>query len=91
MSVDYDNCERLFNANIEASFKDMGSSLTVISQEIRELVIAAYKQDLQALDAKVRVLDDVVAIVKIGDAETSPENKYRKIRQVLVAKDLVEN
>ena len=91
MSVDYDNRERLFDANIEASFKDMAGGLAVDVEKIRELVVAAYKKDLQAMDAKIRILDDIVAIVKIGDADAVPENKYRKIRQALVSKGLVEN
>ena len=91
MSIDYDNRERLFNANIEACFKEMGSLMAVEAESIRDLVVQAYKADLQVLDAKVRILDDVIAIANIGDADAVPEEKYRKIRTVLVAKGLVEN
>ena len=91
MSVDYDNRERLFNAGIEACFKDIGALMAVEAETIRELVVFKYKQDLQALDARVRVLDDVVAIVKIGDADAVPEEKYRKIRQALAGKGLIDD
>lgn len=93
MSVNYEEREQQFKAGIEACFKHLGDMVVVEAQEIRGAVVIAYKQDLQALDAKARILDDIVTIVKTGDADDGkvPENKYRKIRQVLVAKDLVEN
>ena len=91
MTIDYDNRERLFNANIEACFKEMGSLMTVEAESIRDLVVQAYKADLHALDARVRILDDVVAIVNIGDADSVPEEKYRKIRAALVGKGLIDD
>ena len=91
MSIDYDNRERIFFAGIEACFRSLGSLVNVETEAILETAVAAYKKDLQALDAKVRVLDDVVAIVNIGDADAVPEEKYRKIRAVLVGKGLIND
>lgn len=89
MSVDYENRERLFNVGIEDSFKQLGSDLAAGALIIKETVVAAYRQDLVDLDAKSRVLDDIIAIANIGDADAVPEQKYRKIEQVLVAKGLI--
>lgn len=89
MSVDYDNRERIFSEGIEACFRELGSLVKVEAEDILEKAVAAYKKDLQAMDAKTRVLDDVVAIAKSGDSP--PEEKYRKVLQVLKAKGLVEN
>lgn len=91
MSVDYENRERLFNAGIEMCFTELGSLLAVEAEAILKAVVGAYKQDLQALDAKTRILDDIIAIANIGDADTAPEDKYRKIRQVLVGKELIND
>lgn len=89
MSVDYDERERIFFAGIEACFRSLGSLVNVETEAILETVVAAYKKELQAMDAKTRVLDDVAAIAKSGDSP--PEEKYRKVLQVLKAKGLVEN
>ena len=89
MSVDYDDRERVFYAGIEACFRSLGSLVNVETEAILETAVAAYKKDLQAMDAKTRVLDDIVAIAKSGDSP--PAEKYRKVVQVLVAKGLVEN
>ena len=89
MSVDYDDRERVFYAGIEACFRGLGVLVKVEVEDILEKAVAAYKQDLQTMDAKTRVLDDVIAIAKSGDS--LPEEKYRKVVQVLVAKGLVEN
>ena len=89
MSVDYDDRERVFYAGIEARFRSLGSLVNVETEAILETAVAAYKKDLQAMDAKTRVLDDIVAIAKSGDSP--PAEKYRKVVQVLVAKGLVEN
>ena len=89
MSVDYDDRERIFNAGIEDSFREIGNIIKVESESVLKVVVAAYKQDLQEMDAKTRVLDDIVAIAKSGDSP--PEEKYRKVLQVLRAKGLVEN
>ena len=89
MSVNYDERERIFFAGIEACFRSLGSLVNVETEVILETAVAAYKKDLQAMDAKTRVLDDVVAIAKSGDSP--PEEKYRKVVQVLKAKGLVEN
>ena len=89
MSVNYDERERKFHAGIEACFREMGGLVKVEAESILETVVAAYKQDLREMDAKTRILDDIVAITKSGDSP--PEEKYRKVLQALVAKGLVEN
>ena len=91
MSIDYDNRERKFNAGIETSFRALAVLVKIEVEDILELVTAIYRQDLQALDARVRILDDVVAIVNIGDADAVPEEKYRKIRAALVGKGLISD
>lgn len=88
MSVDYDDRERIFTAGIEACFRSLGILVKVEVEDILEKAVAAYKKDLQAMDAKTRALDDVVAIAKSGDSP--PEEKYRKMLQVLVAKGLID-
>ena len=67
----------------------MSSSLAVVADELREVVVAAYKKDLQSFDARVRILDDIVAIAKSGDSP--PEEKYRKVEQLLKAKGELPN
>ena len=89
MSVDYENRARIFDANIESGFKEVASSLTIETEHLRKQVVAAYKRDLQAFDARVRILDDIVAIAKSGDSP--PEEKYRKIDQLLKAKGELPN
>lgn len=89
MSVNYDERAQIFDAGIEDLFRDLGTALSVDAENIRTTVVAAYTKDLASIDAKTRVLDDVVAIAKSGDSP--PEEKYRKMVQVLVAKGLVEN
>ncbi len=89
MSVDYENRARIFDANIEAGFQEVSSVLAVEVEQLRKQVVAAYKKDLQAFDARVRILDDIVAIAKSGDSP--PEEKYRKIDQLLKAKGELPN
>jgi hypothetical protein len=91
MSIDYENRARIFNAGIEGSFKEMAGSLAVDAERIREVVVAAYTKDLSALDARGRIVDDVLAIMMIGSI---PENdlegaKYRKIYELFRSKGLL--
>ncbi len=89
MSVDYEERERVFDANIEGMFKEIASNLAVQTERVRELSVMAYRADLQLFDARVRILDDIVAIAKSGDSP--PEEKYRKIDQLLKAKGELPN
>ena len=89
MSVNYDERARLFDSGIEDLFRDLATALAVDADNIRTTVVAAYTKDLASIDAKTRVLDDIVAIAKSGDSP--PEEKYRKVLQVLVAKGLIDN
>ena len=91
MSIDYDNRERQFDADIEASFGSLAALVAVEVEDIRNLVVQAYKADLVAFDDKTRLLDDIVAITQIGDGDADEASKYRKIRQALASKGLVEN
>ena len=89
MSVDYDEVERIFAANLEGAFKELASLLGVEVEKVREGAVAWFRKDLMALDAKGRILDDVIAIAKSGDSP--PEEKYRKIDQLLKAKGELPN
>jgi hypothetical protein len=89
MSVDYDEKARVFGVNLEGAFKEVGSNVTIDMAKVHEAVVAAYKQDLQVFDARVRILDDIVAIAKSGDSP--PEEKYRKIDNLLKAKGELPN
>ena len=89
MSVDYDERARIFGVNLEGAFAEVASNVTVDMLKVHETVTAAYKADLQAFDARVRILDDIIAIAKSGDSP--PEEKYRKIDQLLKAKGELPN
>ena len=89
MSVDYEERARVFDVSIEGGFKEVASSLAVETEHLRKQVVAAYKKDLQIFDARVRILDDIVAIAKSGDSP--PAEKYRKIDQLLKAKGELPN
>ena len=101
MSVDYEGREKQYEKDIQASFRSLTSLVTIEAEMILKHTILAYKADLreldvelqrlQDLDSKYRVVEDIIAITKIGEADANAENKYRKIRQALVAKGLVEN
>ena len=85
MSIDYDNRERIFNANIQGVFKDVSSNLSADIDRIREVALAAYRKDLMELDRKGRVLDDLVAIAKASQisADVEDDELWRKIRALL--------
>ena len=85
MSVDYDNRERKFNANIQDCFKELASSVAVQAEQIREVMVLAYRVDLVELDQKARAMDDLIAIVKTSEvsAGISGEEMWRKVRQLL--------
>lgn len=91
MSEDLENRERIFNENIGAVFGELATGLAVDIDRIRSIIVAAFRSDLIGFDSKARLLDDIIAIVEIGDADAAPGDKYRKIRQALAAKGLVEN
>ena len=82
MSEDYDNRARIFNANIEGCLRELSSNLAVDAEKARTSIVAAYRQDLIEIDSKVRVLDDVIAICKIGEM-VEDSGKYRKIKERL--------
>ena len=89
MSVDYEERARIFDANIEGGFKEVASNLTVSVDALRVEIVKAFKHDLQGLDAKFGILNDIVAIAKSGDSP--PAEKYRKIDQLLKAKGELPN
>ena len=91
MSIDYENMARVFNTNIEGAFREMGVLVTAEAERIREVVTMAYKKDLIELDAKARVLDDLLAIVQV--TQSSPDvpdaEIWRKIRALLEGKGML--
>jgi hypothetical protein len=91
MSVDYDNRERKFNANIQGCFKELASDVAVQAEQIRETMVLAYRVDLVELDQKARVMDDLIAIVKTSrvSADIPDDEMWRKVRQLLEGKGLI--
>ena len=88
-SVDYDNRARVFHANIEAAFGEVSSNLKIDVEKVLEASVEAYKKDLQNIDSKTRILDDVIAICKIGSDDAGNERKYEKIVTLLQAKGIL--
>lgn len=81
-----------FNLNLASLLEELQTGLAVDIEKLMPIIVEAYKKDLSSSNTGVQILDEVIAIVNIGDdADDISENKFRKIRQLLVAKGLVEN
>jgi len=85
MSVNYDDLEKQFDANIVGMFEDLAKQIHVGGEQIREIAVAQYRKDLQVLDDKARTLDNIVAIDKITQVtpDVRPEELWRKVRATL--------